>query len=1570
MRRFTLPVLFVVCMALESFTLFGCGGGGGSNNVGEGTAAPTVSNPTVAITAYPAEITQGSFSILTVTATNATQLTISDNTDDSIYTLAANGGTLTVTPAATTIYTATATGAGITSTAQTTITVAPQLTSTVVYLPVPNAAIGTIAITNCTNATPIVCTAPNHGLSNGAAVWIQGIAGNTNADGFFQIGSVTANTFTLANYLYFSNVPAGNGAFASNATVNGVGPSVTPLTAYATVAHPRLLLDGASGPLTASVSNTSTKANTNNPFYKALVTQVNNFSPTYATTGIDSYANGNGTGMARYADAAMLWAASGGTNSTALTIAKWGVDNFEQIVHDGNGYGFYCSGGFQCGRDDTDVLLHPMEASLAIFQAYSLIHSQLTPTEITNFANKVFNDNALYRNANSSLGGGFGGINGDPTTSCTPYPANSSWSSNDCGFLHMEKYEFDVMVINPGQEANFCCSAGSDYPGGNGVYEGIWPYDGNHSTANQRGLLAAALALADDDARARSALTQLVAFNLLWEHAHSLSAETGMTTNGSRYQQYIDSPYYPEMVTMLKQSLGYDLSGNIWVKNLLPQEIYGLLPDGGTGAGYGPATLDQWLDPTGVNSNSTVSEWALPTLGLTQLYPSGTFTPYAYWLLKNNPDFSTYNYQNFADAQIYQYISYDPTFPASNVTGLPTQFLFRDTDLSTCQTIFGSKVAAHNYNGGSPVTDTPGCYPNMAFQMAISKSDWTTSASQVWMSAAYANTTEDRSGGGQYGAYHIYRNGYLLGGSGSGSSPDLVTGSARAGCSACSTLASDEVIEIGGADNWQPQASSANVSANFTRWAGTDPSGDSQSRYTYALIDVTPTYVPAVSVTRANRHVLHFKKASTQDYIVSYDDVALGSGNLIQSWWDYFMTGVGGTNNVSANTSARTVTNTLAAGSGKLSSAFLPVAGANTMALISTGASGNTYNTYTCPSTNGTSCNNSATSGEWLAVHEPTTNTSASMPALTQPACSAIGGNCTAVQIADSTSPKVAVFARQGALLTAVSFTTNHAGTAQYAVAGLAAGSYNITNGSGSATCTVASGDNTCYFESNSGTVTISQGAIANVAAGATAMATQTVTVTGPATSTAPATMATPVAGSILPGSSVTFNWTGGTNVSQYQLQISTKSNTSGFSVAYTGTGTSATVSGLPINGKTVYVKLLSLNSSSTWLTQAYTYTASSACGTMSLGQGASLNGYIPFATGSLWRKDISASAIDSNSATLINSIGSSVGLHPDFGSGTYDGSLMGIPYIIVDTTQAMVNVSGASGGGEGDPSAMPIPANAPIEGYPNAGDNHVLVLQSGSCWLYELYQGMDSNGNWSASFGTVWDLLGNETRPYTWSSSDAAGLPIFEGLVRYDEVASGKINHAIRITLPTTRQAFVAPATHWASTNTSSSAAPMGMRIRLKANFDVSGYSATNQVILNAMKQYGVIVADNGSAMYISGAPDSRWNNDDLHLLNQITAADFDVVKMGTIYTPSNIPQGSAPTITNFATSSQGVAAGSPVTLSWNVSGASYVFISPTVGPVRGNSVTFTPTQTATYTIYATNQYGRTTATVTVDVQ
>ncbi|HEV3108974.1 MAG TPA: hypothetical protein VGY99_00660 [Candidatus Binataceae bacterium] len=226
-----------------------------------------------------------------------------------------------------------------------------------------------------------------------------------------------------------------------------------------------------------------------------------------------------------------------------------------------------------------------------------------------------------------------------------------------------------------------------------------------------------------------------------------------------------------------------------------------------------------------------------------------------------------------------------------------------------------------------------------------------------------------------------------------------------------------------------------------------------------------------------------------------------------------------------------------------------------------------------------------------------------------------------------------------------------------------------------------------------------------------------------------------------------------------------------------------------------------------------------------------------------------------------------------------------------------------------------------------------------------------------------------NQQRPYTWTSADAAGLPIFPGLARYDEVAAGAINHALRFTVPASQEAFVAPASHWASSNTSSSAPPMGTRLRLKASFNISGFSAANQVILTALKKYGMILADNGSAIFISGAPDSRWNNSDLGNLKTITAASFDVVQMGTIYTPANVPTGPAPTILSFTAKPISVSKGQSVTLGWNVSSADYNIISPKVGPVRGASVTVVPSATTTYTLYSTNAYGRTTTTVTVTV-
>jgi hypothetical protein len=233
-----------------------------------------------------------------------------------------------------------------------------------------------------------------------------------------------------------------------------------------------------------------------------------------------------------------------------------------------------------------------------------------------------------------------------------------------------------------------------------------------------------------------------------------------------------------------------------------------------------------------------------------------------------------------------------------------------------------------------------------------------------------------------------------------------------------------------------------------------------------------------------------------------------------------------------------------------------------------------------------------------------------------------------------------------------------------------------------------------------------------------------------------------------------------------------------------------------------------------------------------------------------------------------------------------------------------------------------------------------------------------------------VWDLTADEQRPYTWTSADAAGLPIFPGLARYDEVAAGQINHALRFTLQSSRAAFVPPASHWAANSSNALAAPMGMRLRLKAGFDISSFSAANQVILTALKKYGMIMADNGSTMYISGAPDDNWNNDDLHNLGSVTAADFDVVVMNPIYTSANIPAGASPVIANFTASSQSVSVGTPITLSWTVTGASYLIVSPDIGAVRGTSTVVSPSQSTTYTLYATNAFGRTTATINITVQ
>lgn len=270
------------------------------------------------------------------------------------------------------------------------------------------------------------------------------------------------------------------------------------------------------------------------------------------------------------------------------------------------------------------------------------------------------------------------------------------------------------------------------------------------------------------------------------------------------------------------------------------------------------------------------------------------------------------------------------------------------------------------------------------------------------------------------------------------------------------------------------------------------------------------------------------------------------------------------------------------------------------------------------------------------------------------------------------------------------------------------------------------------------------------------------------------------------------------------------------------------------------------------------------------------------------WNTDISAELVDPNSDALIASIGLDTPLHPDFGT-VWKRAPIGIPYCVVPSTQAPVAVKYKAYGDESDPGPFPVPRDAPIEGGKKSkGDRHVLVIDRDNWKLYELYNAKRHGKKWTADSGAIFDLNSNALRPDGWTSADAAGLPIFPGLVRYDEVVEqGIITHALRFTVSRARKAYISPARHWASSSSDANLPPMGMRVRLKASFDVSSFSPNVQVILTALKTYGMFVADNGSNWYISGAPDPRWNDDELHTLSLVKGGDFEVVQMGAITAP-----------------------------------------------------------------------------------
>ena len=273
------------------------------------------------------------------------------------------------------------------------------------------------------------------------------------------------------------------------------------------------------------------------------------------------------------------------------------------------------------------------------------------------------------------------------------------------------------------------------------------------------------------------------------------------------------------------------------------------------------------------------------------------------------------------------------------------------------------------------------------------------------------------------------------------------------------------------------------------------------------------------------------------------------------------------------------------------------------------------------------------------------------------------------------------------------------------------------------------------------------------------------------------------------------------------------------------------------------------------------------------------------FPPGDIWSTPVDQLPVDGSSAAYVATIGTDANLHPDFGSGLWNGGPIGIPFVVVggDQPRRMASFLYSD---ESDPGPYAVPLDAPIEGGSQSdGDRHAIALDRDNCVLYELYRAFPRpGGTWRADSGAIFDLRSHWLRPEGWTSADAAGLPIVPGLVRYEEVAAGEIRHAIRFTAPETRRAFVWPGRHFASRLTEARYPPMGQRFRLRAGFDIAGFSPEAQVILRALKKYGMILADNGSAWFLSGAPDERWDNDRLRDLRRVRGADFEAVDVSSL--------------------------------------------------------------------------------------
>ncbi len=961
-------------------------------------------------------------------------------------------------------------------------------------------------ISGATDATPIVitCAAP-HGFSAGQALIIYHVRGNYAANGVRLVkndGNLTSTTFAITD-VNSTNI-AGSGSFVSSVSgQTNIGPPQYPYAAPATLynlnAHPRGWFNSA---LLASMQNAGAggRSNPSAAGYVGLTNVYNANVGTYSNN-LNPQTDGHNTSIE--AVAAEKWYSDGASNSTAKTFAQFLMTNPDIITGQMTGCdetGSFCN-YFADLLDYTPLFINN------VLITYELLYSQMTSGQRQVVADYLLNDldsNHMGLNAVGSactkiafksgpgtvtvsgstvtgVGTNFGTsihvgdviFVGAPSTStmavvsaiggATSLTLNSNFSisgtasawtysprwsdaAGDCGWVWLVKHHGGSILSDPVQ-----------YPTGGGQQ-----YDVSNNSAMTFGAQYFQVGMSMCGQDTRGCLLASLASAYIYDQMTSMvTQDWGHGQSSDIYDRDRTYWIYNTFVTTINNSVvnGYDLRFNS-LKDNLYEFIYHSLP-------YSTLTPAHYGEP----GNSTFDSVGGIDALMAAMYNYPSDAPYAnYWLLNTTGWLTSTTMGAFAGTYTPRmYLHYDPSLASTSTSGLSTQYIFHPRDQGRCATL-GLNCSGFN----SPNQDV------------ISRTGMSASTDTLVQILAHSIGyftvgTDGHDIYGCPGCLRLYRNVALMAGDHNGDpGSNIQTTNGGSGYASY-----DNIIEVGGTANFASNGGNCTTTTQLVatpRWASTNPTGDVSGRYMYVMVDATGAYCPSANVTRMQRHFAHFKKPGAQDYIVEFVDGALSSGNTITERLFYFLNGVpsGAAISASVGNNGGTVKNLQTSGGALLNSTILPIT-TNTAYATNDGSSypynhGAANRVSVCAENSGAtgSCNSSATTANWFVIYQPINGTSGSMPALTQ----LTSTNFDTVQIADSTTPKVAAFAQGGSTYTSAGFTTTHSGTAQYLIAGLTAGSYNVSVGGSTVSGSpfvVNSGDNTLYFESTSGSVTITQ---------------------------------------------------------------------------------------------------------------------------------------------------------------------------------------------------------------------------------------------------------------------------------------------------------------------------------------------------------------------------------------------------------------------------------------------------------------------------------------------------------------